>query len=70
MPKSLIKAFPRPQRKHRFFFRVLNFAFFLLLATTDVLAMNKITPIGRDIVYFFLKLYNKALRRNTDQSTS
>ena len=48
-PKSLIKAFPRPQRKHRFLTRVENFAFFLLLATTDVFAINnqkKITAGG------------------------
>jgi len=38
-PKSLIKAFPRPQRKHRFLTRVENFAFFLLLALTDVFAI-------------------------------
>ena len=40
MPKSLIKALPRPQRKHRFLARVENFGFFLLLAITDVFAIN------------------------------
>jgi len=40
IPKSRMKAFPRPQRKHRFFCRVENLGFFLLLAITDVLAIN------------------------------
>ena len=35
-PKSLMKALPRPQRKHRFFCRVLNFCVFKALALTDV----------------------------------
>lgn len=39
MPKSLIKPFPRPQRKHRFFCRVENLGFFLFLAKTDVFAI-------------------------------
>src|SRR3989338_6154674 len=43
IPKSRIKALPRPQRKHRFLVLVENFGFFLLLAITDVLAINKIT---------------------------
>ena len=43
IPKSRIKALPRPQRKHRFLALVENFGFFLLLAITDVLAINKIT---------------------------
>ena len=74
-PKSLIKAFPRPQRKHRFFCRVLNFGFFAARALTDVFAIVKITPIFiDDIVYFFLKPYKnpqrpkKTSERNTDQS--
>ncbi|OGI64987.1 hypothetical protein A3A95_02450 [Candidatus Nomurabacteria bacterium RIFCSPLOWO2_01_FULL_39_18] len=40
MPKSLIKALPRPQRKHRFLARVLNFGNFLALAFTDVFAID------------------------------
>ena len=40
-PKSLIKAFPLPQRKHRFFFLVLNFGFLEALAFTDVFAIKK-----------------------------
>ncbi|OGI96707.1 hypothetical protein A2W67_01565 [Candidatus Nomurabacteria bacterium RIFCSPLOWO2_02_40_28] len=55
MPKSRIKAFPRPQRKHLFFCRVENLGFFKALAFTDVLAINKISPYVDDIVYFFLK---------------
>ncbi len=39
IPKSLIKPFPLPQRKQRFFCRVLNLGTFLLLAITDVFAM-------------------------------
>ena len=55
-PKSLMKPFPRPQRKHRFFCRVENFGFFAALALTDVFAIIKITSIYiDDIVYFFLK---------------
>jgi len=42
MPKSRMKALPRPQRKHRFLARVENFGFFKALALTDVFAMNKI----------------------------
>ena len=38
-PKSLMKALPLPQEKQRFFFLVLNFGVFLLLAITDVFAM-------------------------------
>src|SRR3989344_944322 len=45
MPKSLIKALPRPQRKHRFFCRVLNLGFFLLLAITDVFAVAEVMPL-------------------------
>ena len=69
--KSLIKAFPRPQRKHRFLTRVENFAFFLLLAITDVFAINKYHPFIGDIVCIFLKSQKhtaKTLRRNTDQT--
>ena len=39
MPKSRIKPFPLPQRKHRFFCRVENFGVFLFLAKTDVFAI-------------------------------
>jgi hypothetical protein len=35
-----MKALPRPQRKHRFLARVLNFGFFKALALTDVFAIN------------------------------
>jgi hypothetical protein len=45
MPKSRMKALPRPQRKQRFFARVLNIGFFLLRATTDVFAILKV--VGR-----------------------
>lgn len=38
-PKSLMKPFPRPHRKHRFFARDGNFGFFLDRAMTDVFAM-------------------------------
>ena len=41
MPKSRIKALPRPQRKHLFFALVENFGFFKALALTDVFAINK-----------------------------
>jgi len=34
-----MKAFPRPQRKQRFFCLVENLGFFLLLAMTDVFAI-------------------------------
>jgi len=44
-PKSLIKALPLPQRKHRFFCRVENFGFFKALAFTDVFAI--INNIGK-----------------------
>jgi hypothetical protein len=40
IPKSRIKALPRPQRKHRFFARVENFGFFKALALTDVFAIK------------------------------
>lgn len=39
-PKSLMKALPRLQRKHRFLARVENLGVFLLLAVTDVFAIN------------------------------
>jgi len=39
IPKSRIKPFPRPQRKHRFLARVENFGFFKALALTDVFAI-------------------------------
>ncbi|OGJ13654.1 hypothetical protein A2587_00165 [Candidatus Nomurabacteria bacterium RIFOXYD1_FULL_42_14] len=49
IPKSLIKALPLPQRKHRFLARVENLGFFKALALTDVLAINKskINTAGR-----------------------
>jgi hypothetical protein len=46
-PKSLMKAFPRPQRKHRFFARVLNFCFLAARALTDVFAINKLSGVLR-----------------------
>ncbi|OGI58285.1 hypothetical protein A3C60_02120 [Candidatus Nomurabacteria bacterium RIFCSPHIGHO2_02_FULL_37_45] len=47
IPKSLIKAFPRPQRKHRFLARVENFGFFFDLAITDVFAIYQIAYFHR-----------------------
>jgi hypothetical protein len=35
-----MKAFPLPQRKHRFFARVENFGFLAARAFTDVFAIN------------------------------
>lgn len=55
MPKSLMKALPLPQRKHRFFCRVENFGFFLLLATTDVFAIRNITGGALQYLTFFLQ---------------
>jgi hypothetical protein len=46
-PKSLIKALPRPQRKHRFLARVENFGFFKALALTDVFAINNLSGLLR-----------------------
>jgi hypothetical protein len=53
IPKSRIKAFPRPQRKHRFFCRVENLGFFNALAFTDVFAINKLIGITLLISHFF-----------------
>src|SRR3989344_3985450 len=65
IPKSRIKAFPRPQRKHRFFSRVLNLCTFLFLANTDAFAINKFTGITLAISHFFtysFKLLEKIRR--------
>jgi hypothetical protein len=40
IPKSRMKALPRPQRKHRFFCRVENLGFFKARALTDVFAIK------------------------------
>ena len=63
MPKSRMKALPRPQRKHRFFARVENFGFFAARALTDVFAINKYRPFIGDILCIFLKP-----SKNTDKS--
>ena len=52
-PKSRIYALPRPHLKHRFFCRVENFGFFLLLATVDVFAINKLCGNSPLISRFF-----------------
>lgn len=55
MPKSRMKACPRPQRKHRFFDRTANFGVLAARALTDVFAINKNRLAIGDILWFFLK---------------
>jgi hypothetical protein len=43
IPKSRMKALPRPQRKHLFFFLVENLGVFKALAFTDVFAINNLS---------------------------
>jgi len=43
MPKSRIKALPRPHLKHLFFWRVENLGFFAALAFTDVFAIELVS---------------------------
>ncbi|OGJ09317.1 hypothetical protein A2356_00470 [Candidatus Nomurabacteria bacterium RIFOXYB1_FULL_39_16] len=53
IPKSRIKALPRPQRKHRFLARVENFGFFKALALTDVFAIKNNYRVSLVISHFF-----------------
>jgi len=64
--KSRIKAFPRPQRKQRFFFRVLNFAFFCDLATTDFFAINKVGDPPSNIT--FASSFPQSLEENKEKN--
>jgi len=62
-----MKPLPRPQRKHRFFCRVLNLGFFLLRAITDVFAIKNNQGVPYNISLFFfspLKIEDK--RRKAD----
>ena len=68
IPKSLMKAFPLPHRKHRFFARVLYFGVFLALAFTDVFAIkNKLqgdSAISHIFSYSFT--LSEKIRRKVD----